>query len=113
MLDSSKVKELLQQDGYFDAVTLIETLEGGISRKAEYLYLKAYVEQSCFDEDICRDRLRMLWTAYCLHHELFVDTSEYDRDLTELWSKMSEIGDGTSDWNSYSSFDFFMCRYLV
>ena len=49
MLDPSKVKEMLQQDGYFDAVKLIELLEGSINRKAEFLYLKAFARESSFD----------------------------------------------------------------
>ena len=68
------LKEMLQQDGYLDAVKLIETLENSVSRKAEFMYLRAYAEQSSFDEEVCRDQLRMLWTAYCLHHNLDVDT---------------------------------------
>ncbi len=107
------LKEMLQQDGYLDAVKLIETLENSVSRKAEFMYLRAYAEQSSFDEEVCRDQLRMLWTAYCLHHELLVDTAGYDNDLLELWNRMSEIGDGTSEWDGYNSFDAFMCRYLV
>lgn len=104
------LKEMLQQDGYLDVAKLIETLENSISRKAEYLYLRAFARESCFDEDICRDQLRMLWTVYCLHHGLMVDTAEYDNNLLEMWN---EIGDGTSEWDGYNSFDAFMCKYLV
>lgn len=55
----------------------------------------------------------MLWTAYCLHHDLDADTSGYDNDLIELWIILSESGDGTSEWADFNEFDNFMCRYLV
>ena len=55
----------------------------------------------------------VLWTVYCLHHSLEVDTSDYGYDLLELWMKITETGDGTSEWSDFSSFDHFMCTYLV
>ena len=113
MMDMSAVKAMLQQDGYVDAGKLIESLENTISRKAEYQYLKAFARESSFDDELCRDQLRSLWTAYCFHQELTVDTAGYDSDLLELWNEMSEIGDGTSEWAGYDGFDAFMCRYLV
>lgn len=84
-----------------------------MDRKSEFNYLRQYIAESCFDEEICRDLLRMLWTAYCLHHGLDVDTSGYDNDLLELWSELEKTGDGTADWSNYDDFDNFMCAYLV
>ena len=55
-----------------------------MDRNAEFKFMASFAMQSCFDEDICRDRFRMLWTAYCLHHNLDVDTANYDSDLREL-----------------------------
>ena len=82
-------------------------------RTAELQFLQNYVTGSCFDEEISRDHLRMLWTAYCLHHNLDVDTAGYDNDLLVLWMALSETGDGTSEWEDYNEFGNFMCRYLV
>lgn len=110
MLDSSKVKEMLQQDGYFDAVKLIELLEGGVNRRAEYLYLKAFARESDFKEDACREQFRCLWTAYCLHHGLTVDTSGYDNDVLELWNT---VYPACRNWDSFDDFDAFMCWRLV
>ena len=52
---------------------------------AEFGFLTGYVAESCFDEEIYRDRLRMLWTAFCLHHCLDADTHVYDCYLSELF----------------------------
>ena len=80
---------------------------------AEFGFLTGYVAESCFDEEIYRDRLRMLWTAFCLHHGLDVDTHVYDWYLSELWKRLQETGDGTSEWADFDDFERFMCKYLV
>ena len=80
---------------------------------AEFEFLTGYAVENCFDEEICRDRLRMLWTAFCLHRNLDADTHVYDCYLMELWRQMQITGAGTSEWDSFSSFELFMCKYLV
>lgn len=102
-----------RQTSDLDAAVTSGDQNPGISSYAEYLYLKAFARQSFFDEEICRDHLRILWTAFCLHHELLVDTSSYDTLLQKLWDVLSEIGDGTSEWDGFDGFDNFMCKYLV
>ena len=80
---------------------------------AEYEFLTGYVTENCFDEEICCDRLRMLWTAFCLHHGLDADTHVYDCYLSKLWKRLQEAGDGTSEWTDFGGFENFMCAYLV
>ena len=104
---------ILRRDGYHAAARIMESLQGTVSREAEMGYLKEFVRQSCFDEEIGRDQLRCLWTAYCLHHGLDADTSGYDNDLKKLWNTMAEDEPETADWSDYDSFDNFMCRFLV
>jgi hypothetical protein len=84
-----------------------------IDISAEFDFLTGYAVESFFDEEICRDRLRMLWTAFCLHHGLDVDTHVYDCYLSELWERLRETGDGTSEWSGFDGFETFMCKYLV
>lgn len=104
---------LLRRDGYHAAARIIEALQSTISREAEMEYLKEFVQQGSFDDEISRDHLRCLWTAYCFHHNLDVDTARYDNDLLGLWDVMLEGEPETADWSSYDEFDNFMCRYLV
>ena len=104
---------ILRRDGYHAAARIMESLQGTVSREAEMGYLKEFVRQSCFDEEIGRDQLRCLWTAYCLHHGLDADTSGYDNDLLELWNTTAEEEAGTADWSGHDSFYNFMSRYLV
>lgn len=102
-----------KQNGDLDVAVTGNNQSPGISQWAEYLYLKAFARQSFFDEEICRDHLRMLWTAFCLHHELLIDTASYDHYLLELWNEMCEFGDGKSEWDEFDDFDRFMGRYLA
>ena len=104
---------ILRRDGYHAAAQIIESIQGMVSREAEMEYLKEFARQSCFDEELSRDQLRCLWTAYCFHHGLDVDTSGYDNDLLGLWSATAEEEPETADWSDYGSFENFMCRYLV
>lgn len=79
--------------------------------QAELDYLKNFARESHLDEDLCRDQLRCLWTAYCFHRNIDVDTSRYDEDLQELWEVVDEPD--CDDWHDFDTFDNFMCRYLV
>ena len=107
------ILEILWQDGYHAAARLIEHLQSAISREAELKFLRAFIAESCFDTEVCRDQLRMLWTAYCLHHNLDVDTAGYDSDLRELWEAVAADEKDTADWSGFDGFDKFMCAYLV
>ena len=96
-----------------EAADAIEHLNNNIPILAEFEFLTGYVAESCFDEEICRDRLRMLWTAFCLHHGLDADTRVYDWYLSELWEQLQGTGDGTPEWADLNEFENFMCKYLV
>lgn len=114
MADANTVKALLHQDGYWDAEALIENLENSVSRKGERLYLNAFARETSFDDDLYRQQLRCLWTAYCFHHELIVDTAEYDRELYDLWAFMVRCGYPLSQWwKDFDAFDAFMGEYLA
>ena len=84
-----------------------------MDRNAEFKFIVSFATQSYFDEDICRDRFRMLWTAYCLHYDLDVDTASYDSYIRELWKAVAADEEDTADWSDFDSFGNFMCRYLV
>lgn len=96
-----------------DSAHTIGSMKDKISREAEMKYLKEFARQSWFDKEIGRNQLRCLWTAYCIHHGLEVDTSGYDIDLFGLWGIMMEEESETEGWRDYDSFDNFMCEYLV
>lgn len=81
-------------------------------RHAELAYLKQFSLEDCCDSELYSEQLRSLWTAYCLHHSLLVDTREYDSELLELWMTIEE-GLGTTVWSDFDCFDGHMCQNLV
>jgi len=83
-----------------------------MSKGAELHYLLSFIAESPFDVEICRDQLRCLWTAYCFHQNLDVDTAQYDEDLRDVWDKLAETEAETADWSDFDSFDYYMGRYL-
>lgn len=107
------ISEVLWRDGYFAAARLIERLQSTVSRNAEKEYLKHFAAESSLDESVCCNQLRSLWTAYCLHHDLSVDTGGYDADLLDLWGSVEGNQQKTADWSNFNSFDHFMCQMLV
>lgn len=82
-------------------------------KQRELDYIFSFVNEGGFDQDVACDQLICLWTAFCLHHDLDVDTAEYDRLLREIWDSLTESEEGPSFWGSFGEFDNSMARYLV
>lgn len=80
-------------------------------------YMEEFAQTGDFSEGIIREQLRCLWTAYCIRHDFYVDTSEYDRAIKKIWDKLPEDGRDACYWESeyegFDAFDMYMCAYLV
>ena len=97
-----------------EAADVIEHLQKKINaKKRELEFVKDFSREAYFDTEVCRDQLRSLWTAYCLHNDLMVDTAAYDEDILELWSVVSLGEEDTAEWSDFDSFDDFMCAHLI
>ena len=82
----------------------------GISAK-ELFYVKSFalgVEN--WAEDLALNQLRCLWTSYCFHQNMTVDTFAYDNELMQVWQDMHGAGEAFADYESFCSF---MAAYLV
>ena len=112
MVTVEKIIAELKVGGYLDAAEYIERQFATINRTAEFGYMKAFTVEGHFDNEVEREQLRALWTAYCLHHNLDVDTAAYDTELAELWLKITEMGK-VQDWYCVEDFENFMCGLLV
>lgn len=112
MVTVEKIIAELKVGGYLDAAEYIERQFATINRTAEFGYMKAFIIEGDFTEDVYRAQLRALWTAYCLHHNLDVDTLEYDDDLLGLWSEMHKLG-SANGWSEYQEFTDFMCEQFL
>ncbi len=120
--DIKKQLDMLHRDGYFDAEQIIRSLLRQVNisdmqktsiKKLKLEYLKDFAREAYLDNDVSCDQLRSLWTAYCLHHNLTVDTATYDSDIAELWGAVSFDGEGTAEWNDFECFKNFMCAHLI
>ena len=79
----------------------------------EFDYIVGFAVESCFDNELACQQFRSLWTAYCFHRGLDVDTEEYDAALAGIWKEVSAGEEDTAYWNDFNSFDQFMSAELV
>lgn len=89
----------------------------GREQKCELKYLREFAARNeLFSEELARNQLRALWTAYCLHNNLDVDTAGYDVALMGLWTLIDEHAGPDLEkagWTCYDEFDSFMAELLV
>lgn len=52
--------------------------------------MQAAKEGDYANERVIKHQLRALWTTYCLHHNVDVDTKEYDEKLRVIFNTLSE-----------------------
>lgn len=78
----------------------------GFLYEQEFEFIKAYAaDEERFDVG----QLRCLWTAFCIHNDIEVDTAEYDNLVHDLWN----IADKQCRWFSFNAFEMYLCKYLV
>ena len=92
---------------------LFERLQTIEKRTQELQYIISFTGEICLDTETARSQLRSLWTAYCLHYNLDVDTNGSDHDLMDIWAQVSATESDTACWSDFDSFDHFMCANLV
>ena len=80
---------------------------------AEYDYILDFVESYEGYDVLEMNQIRCLWTAYCLHKDLIVDTSAYDSQITKIWNLMQEVGNCPYSSLEYERFYNSMCKYLM
>ena len=82
----------------------------GISAK-ELVYVKSFaLGVDDWNDQLFLNQLRCLWTAYCFHQDMTVDTFTYDNELKQIWREMHGPDDTFEDFDKFYSF---MAEYLV
>ena len=84
-----------------------------MDRNAEFNYILAVEVESSFENELSRDQLRCLRTAYCFHNNLDADPYEYDGDIRALWTAIAAQEPDSAGWRDLASFAYSMCMYLV
>lgn len=104
--------EQLKIGGYTDEAKMLEHFTTNLNTLAELKFLSTFAESTDFFCQLERNQLRSLWTAYCFHADLEVDTASYDTILRSIWGRMT-VPDECLDFENYECFDMFMCSNLV
>lgn len=86
-----------------------------MTEKSEWQFLVNYVKDSTTDfcNATCRSQLMALWTAYCMHNDLDVDTAMYDAVLKDLFNALSDEQKAELHCVRLPEFDSMMAQWLV
>ena len=75
----------------------------------EFQSIIEYISTADFDNSVCLEQLRALWTAYCIHNRYECDTYTYDVEIKELYKKYAQQNTSLT----VEQFDEFMCEHLI
>lgn len=86
-----------------------------MTEKSEWQFLVDYVKDDTKDfyNEACRSQLMALWTAYCMHNDLDVDTAMYDAVLKDLFNALSDEQKAELHCVRLPEFDSMMAQWLV
>ena len=86
-----------------------------MDEQSEWQFILAYVKDGTtyFHNAACRNQLVALWTSYCLHSNLDVDTEMYDAVLMDLFNALSDEQKAELRCAHFSEFDSMMAQWLV
>lgn len=87
--------------------------ESPMNRLRELSWINSFASEGFFNDGTSVNQLRALWTSYCLHHNLDVDTKDYDEDLRAIWQSLQSSGSTLPYWDNYETFDDIMASDLV
>lgn len=113
ILSTEDIIAILWRDGYGVAARLLEDAQKQINSSAELNYMCQFVAGYGIDDEVSRNQLRTLWTAYCLHQDVNVGTGQYDSTLWEIWRVVQKNLSAESKWSVFDVFNDFMAEYLV
>lgn len=76
--------------------------------ESEFDYILAYIREGSFEglEEI--ERLRALWTAYCLRKGLTTDKDAYVAKVRKLWHSLQKNGTSEFSGDDYGRFEYIM-----
>lgn len=81
----------------------------------EWRFIVDYIHGQTIDFyiDACKNQFMALWTAYCLHNDLYVDTAKYDVALMDLFNALSIKQRRALCHNCFPKFDDLMGAWLA
>lgn len=78
-------------------------------KEKEFEWILAFIKEAeeLADEEIVVNQVIALWTAFCLHNNVVVDTHDYDWRVMEL-AKAMDV-----EYKNLNQFDNELAQYLV
>lgn len=111
-LDMARQLDLITEDQRFKLYDEFRELKPHPDTELHFL-LSFADESNGFSLEISRRQLRSLWTAYCFHMKLDVDTKPYDLAMLKIWETINKTTADPIHWEDYETFYDFMCADLV
>ena len=86
-----------------------------MTEQSEWQFIVDYVKDSTTDfcNATCRSQLMALWTAYCMHNSLEVDTIMYDVELIDLWNAIPIEHRRELHCSNWGEFDDLMVAWMA
>ena len=109
--EADVIAKVAAQEGCSESAIRLIPLKEFDKQETEFDYLCEFAEEASFDcETLPAEQLRSLWTAYCFHNNLNIDTFEYDNALKKIWIRLEDKE--SSSWEGVDEFDNFMAYSL-
>ena len=109
--EADVIAKAAAQEGCSESAIRLIPLKESDKQETEFDYLCDFAEEASFDcETLPAEQLRSLWTAYCFHNNLNIDTFEYDNALKKIWIRLEDKE--SSSWEGVDEFDNFMAYSL-
>lgn len=109
--EADVIAKVAAQEGCSESAIRLIPLGGPGKQDTEFGYLCSFAEEADFEcETLPAEQMRALWTAYCFHNNLTIDTFECDAALRKVWAVLKDKK--SCCWDNFNEFDHYMADAL-
>ena len=109
--EADVIAKAAAQEGCSESSIRLIPLKESDKQETEFDYLCGFAKEADFEcEALPAEQLRALWTAYCFHTNLDIDTFECDTALRKVWEVLKDKE--SCCWDNFDEFDHYMADGL-
>ena len=109
--EADVIAKVAAQEGCSESAIRLIPLKEFDKQETEFDYLCEFAKEADFGcEALPAEQLRALWTAYCFHTNLDIDTFECDTALRKVWEVLKDKK--SCCWDNFDEFDHYMADGL-
>ena len=109
--EADVIAKAAAQEGCSESAIRLTPLKESDKQVTEFDYLCGFAKEADFEcEALPAEQLRALWTAYCFHTNLDIDTFECDTALRKVWEVLKDKK--SCCWDNFDEFDHYMADGL-